>query len=76
VELPAFLRGRSQFPREEANVSHSFTLLRNKVERRIETLKINALLTGVSHRVTEPDLLQWIQIAAALSNSFSKPLFS
>jgi len=74
LELPAFLKGRSQLPREEANSSGQFTTFRNKVERRIETLKINRLLDGEVRRVSEPDLMDWFKIAAALSNLFSKPL--
>jgi hypothetical protein len=74
LELPAFLKERSQLPREEANSSGQFTTLRNKVERRIETLKINRLLDGEVRRVSEPDLMDWFKIAAALSNLFSKPL--
>jgi len=66
LELPAFLKGRSQLPREEANSSGQFTTFRNKVERRIETLKINRLLDGEVRRVSEPDLMDWFKIAAAL----------
>jgi len=74
LELPAFLKGRSQLPREEANSSGQFTTLRNKVERRIETLKINRLLDGEVRRVSEPDSMDCFKIAAALRNLFSKPL--
>lgn len=49
---------------------------RNKVERRIESLKVNKLLADVCHRSIEPDLSEWIQVAAAISNRFDRALFT